>query len=176
MYKHFKMETPGPNDFAMMKELLTRRLKLIETDPEPDLIVIDGGKGQLGMACDVLDELDLNHIPIIGLAKEFEEIYLPNSKRPIIIPKNNRALHLLQQVRDESHRFAITYHRKLRNKRNLVSVLDNVEGIGPKRRKILMDHFGTIEKIKQASVEEMASLDGMNTPSAEAVHNYFKFR
>ena len=115
MYKHFKMETPGPNDFAMMEELLTRRLKMVGEDPEPDLIVIDGGKGQLGMACGVLEELNLTHIPIIGLAKEFEEIYIPNSKRPIIIPKNNKALHLLQQVRDESHRFAITYHRKLRS-------------------------------------------------------------
>ena len=116
MYKHFKMETPGPNDFAMMEELLTRRLKMIDRDPEPDLIVIDGGKGQLGMACSVLEKLNLTHIPIIGLAKEFEEIYLPNTKRPIIIPKNNQALYLLQQVRDESHRFAITYYRKLRSK------------------------------------------------------------
>ena len=98
-YKHFKMETPGPNDFAMMEELLTRRLKMVDRDPEPDLIVIDGGKGQLGMACGVLDKLNLTHIPIIGLAKEFEEIFTPNSKRPIIIPKNNKALHLLQQVR-----------------------------------------------------------------------------
>ena len=104
-YKHFKMETPGPNDFAMMEELLTRRLKMIDSDEGPDLIVIDGGKGQLGMACGVLEKLNLTHIPIIGLAKEFEEIYLPNTQRPIIIPKNNKALHLLQQVRDESHRF-----------------------------------------------------------------------
>ena len=135
-YKHFRMETPGPNDFAMMEELLTRRLKLIDSDPEPDLIVIDGGKGQLGMACGVLAKLDLTHIPIIGLAKEFEEIHLPNTKRPIIIPKNNKALHLLQQVRDESHRFAITYHRKLRSKNIQASSLDDIVGIG-KKRKIL---------------------------------------
>ena len=173
MYKHFKMETPGPNDFAMMKELLTRRLKLIETDPEPDLIVIDGGKGQLGMACDVLDELDLNHIPIIGLAKEFEEIYLPNSKRPIIIPKNNRALHLLQQVRDESHRFAITYHRKLRSKNISESSLEDIKGIGKKRKINLLKEFGSIENIKNASLDELINVDGMSKNSAQNVYDYY---
>ena len=157
-YKRFKIETPGPNDFAMMKELLTRRLKMIDTDEEPDLIVIDGGKGQLGMACEVLDELNLAHIPIIGLAKEFEEIYIPNSKRPIIIPKNNKALHLLQQVRDESHRFAITYHRKLRSKRNVKSFLDDIYGIGPKRKKELINKFGTMKNIKEASIEELRKI------------------
>ena len=130
MYKHFRMETPGPNDFAMMEELLTRRLKLIDSDPAPDLIVIDGGKGQLGMACGVLEKLNLTYIPIIGLAKEFEEIFIPNARRPIIIPKNNKALHLLQQVRDESHRFAITYHRKLRSKNISASSLDDIVGVG----------------------------------------------
>ena len=151
MYKHFKMETPGPNDFAMMEELLTRRLKMVDRDPEPDLIVIDGGKGQLGMACGVLDKLDLAHIPIIGLAKEFEEIYVPNTKRPIIIPKNNKALHLLQQVRDESHRFAITYHRKLRSKNIQASSLDDIAGVGKKRKVALLKEFGTLENIKNAS-------------------------
>ena len=173
MYKHFKMETPGPNDFAMMEELLTRRLKLIDSDPEPDLIVIDGGKGQLGMACGVLDDLNLNHIPIIGLAKEFEEIYLPNSKRPIIIPKNNKALHLLQQVRDESHRFAITYHRKLRSKNISESSLDDIAGIGQKRKINILKEFGTIDKVKEASIEELAKIDGMNKKTAENVYNYY---
>ena len=173
MYKHFKMETPGPNDFAMMEELLTRRLKLIDSDPEPDLIVIDGGKGQLGMACGVFDDLNLNHIPIIGLAKEFEEIYLPNSKRPIIIPKNNKALHLLQQVRDESHRFAITYHRKLRSKNISESSLDDIAGIGQKRKINILKEFGTIDKVKEASIEELAKIDGMNKKTAENVYNYY---
>ena len=167
------METPGPNDFAMMKELLTRRLKMIETDPEPDLIVIDGGKGQLGMACDVLDELNLSHIPIIGLAKEFEEIYLPNSKRPIIIPKNNRALHLLQQVRDESHRFAITYHRKLRSKNIIQSSLDDIKGIGKKRKINLLKEFGSIDNIKNASVDELLKVEGMSKNSAQNVYDFF---
>ena len=172
-YKHFRMETPGPNDFAMMEELLTRRLKLIESDPEPDLIVIDGGKGQLGMACGVLEKLNLTHIPVIGLAKEFEEIFVPNSKRPIIIPKNNKALHLLQQVRDESHRFAITYHRKLRSKDISASSLDDIVGIGKKRKVALLKEFGTIENIKKASVEELAKINGMNQKTAENVYNYY---
>ena len=173
MYKHFRMETPGPNDFAMMEELLTRRLKMIDRDPEPDLIVIDGGKGQLGMACGVLDKLNLTHIPIIGLAKEFEEIYLPNTKRPIIIPKNNKALHLLQQVRDESHRFAITYHRKLRSKNISASSLDDIAGIGKKRKVALLKELGSIENIKKASVEDLAKIKGMNQKTAENVYNYY---
>lgn len=173
MYKHFKMETPGPNDFAMMEELLTRRLKLIDSDPERDLIVIDGGKGQLGMACGVLEKLNLTHIPIIGLAKEFEEIYIPNSKRPIIIPKNNRALHLLQQVRDESHSFAITYHRKLRSNDIQASSLDDIVGIGKKRKINLLREFGSVDNIKEASIEELAKIDGMNLKTAKNVYNYY---
>lgn len=172
-YKRFKIETPGPNDFAMMKELLTRRLKMIDTDEEPDLIVIDGGKGQLSMACEVLDELNLAHIPIIGLAKEFEEIYIPNSKRPIIIPKNNKALHLLQQVRDESHRFAITYHRKLRSDNISESSLDDILGIGKKRKINILKEFGTMDKVKNASVEELAKIKGMNEKVATNVYEYY---
>lgn len=172
-YKRFKIETPGPNDFAMMKELLTRRLKMIDTDEEPDLIVIDGGKGQLGMACEVLDELNLAHIPIIGLAKEFEEIYIPNSKRPIIIPKNNKALHLLQQVRDESHRFAITYHRKLRSYNISESSLDDIPGIGKKRKINILKEFGTMDNVKNASVEELAKIKGMNEKVATNVYEYY---
>ena len=142
----------------------------------PDLIIIDGGKGQLSSACEIIRGAGHLTVPVVGLAKRFEEVYREGESDPVILPRSSQALYLIQRIRDEAHRFAITYHRKLRNKRNLVSILDNVEGIGPKRRKILMDHFGTIERIKQASVEEMAALDGMNIPSAEAVHNYFKFR
>lgn len=199
-YKKFKMNTPGPNDFAMMKELLERRLKPLkehyekvrineehtkhneaETEKieplklgeEPDLIVIDGGKGQLGMAVDVLKEYNLTHIPIIGLAKEFEEIYIPNSSFPIIIPQDNEALHLLQQVRDESHRFAVTYHRKLRSKKIEESPLDEIEGIGKKRKLELLRHFGDLDSIKKASVEELKGIDGMNEKVALNVYNYF---
>ena len=172
-YKHFRMETPGPNDFAMMEELLTRRLKMVDRDPEPDLIVIDGGKGQLGMACGVLEKLNLTHIPIIGLAKEFEEVFTPNSRRPIIIPKNNKALYLLQQVRDESHRFAITYHRKLRSKNISASSLDDIPGVGKKRKVALLKEFGSIDNIKKASVDQLAKIDGMNQKTAENVYNYY---
>lgn len=172
-YKHFKIETPGPNDFAMMEELLTRRLKMVDSDPEPDLMVIDGGKGQLGMVCGVMEKLNLTHIPVIGLAKEFEEIYTPNSKRPIIIPKNNKALHLLQQVRDESHRFAITYHRKLRSKNIQASSLDDIAGVGKKRKVSLLKEFGSIDNIKNASVEDLAKTEGMNLKTAKNVYNYY---
>jgi len=192
-YKKFKMQTPGPNDFAMMKELLERRLKplkeyyedkrekeknnetpkALELGEEPNLILIDGGKGQLGMAYKVLKEYNLTHIPIIGLAKEFEEIYIPNSSFPIIIPQDNPALYLLQRVRDESHRFAITYHRNLRTKKIEESPLDNIEGIGKKRKIELLKHFNTIEDIKNADIEELNKVNGMNMKVAKNVYDYF---
>ena len=146
---------------------------MIDRDPEPDLIVIDGGKGQLGMAYGVLEKLNLTHIPIIGLAKEFEEVFTPHSSRPIIIPKNNSALYLLQQVRDESHRFAITYHRKLRSKDISSSSLDDIVGIGKKRKIALLKEFGTIDNIKKASVEQLAKTNGMNQKTAENVYNFY---
>nr|WP_302578417.1 excinuclease ABC subunit UvrC [Methanobrevibacter arboriphilus] len=184
-YKRFKLETPGPNDYEMMRELLSRRFKKLSEkndnknkdnrfDEEyPDLILIDGGKGQLGIATEVLKEYNLEHIPIIGLAKEFEEVFIPQSSYPIIIPKNNEGLHLLQRVRDEAHRFAVTYHRKLRSKNIETSELDNIVGIGKTRKINLLKHFGDIEKIKKASVEEITSVKGLNKKVAEAVYNKF---
>lgn len=172
-YRHFKINTPGPNDFEMMKELLTKRFERIDKDEEPDLIVIDGGKGQLGMACQVLKENNLENIPIIGLAKEFEEIYIPNTSRPIIIPKDNKALYLLQQVRDESHRFAITYHRKLRSKKITESSLDNIPGIGQNRKKYILKELGSIDKVKEASIDQLANIKSMNKKVAENVYNYY---
>ena len=176
-YRRFKIRSAEgkPDDFKSMREVTMRRYGKADAEM-PDLIVIDGGKGQLSSACEIIRGAGHLTVPVVGLAKRFEEVYREGESDPVILPRSSQALYLIQRIRDEAHRFAITYHRKLRNKRNLVSVLDNVEGIGPKRRKILMDHFGTIERIKQASVEEMAALDGMNIPSAEAVHNYFKFR
>ena len=156
-----------------MKELLTKRFERIDKDEEPDLIVIDGGKGQLGMACQVLKENNLEHIPIIGLAKEFEEIYIPNTSRPIIIPKDNKALYLLQQVRDESHRFAITYHRKLRSKKITESSLDNIPGIGQNRKKYILKELGSIDKVKEASIDQLANIKSMNKKVAENVYNYY---
>lgn len=184
-YKRFKLETPGPNDYEMMRELLSRRFKKLSEkndnknkdnrfDEEyPDLILIDGGKGQLGIATEVLKEYNLEHIPIIGLAKEFEEVFIPQSSYPIIIPKNNEGLHLLQRVRDEAHRFAVTYHRKLRSKNIETSELDNIVGIGKTRKINLLKHFGDIEEIKKASVEEITSVKGLNKKVAEAVYNKF---
>ncbi|MBQ7526008.1 MAG: excinuclease ABC subunit C, partial [Abditibacteriota bacterium] len=123
----------------------------------PDLILIDGGKGQLSSAVSVLEETGEFPTPIIGLAKRNEEIYKPHSQTPVILPRTSKALRLLQRVRDESHRFAITYHKNLRAKHMKESILDNIEGIGPVRRKALMRAFGSLEKMKKASAEEIAA-------------------
>lgn len=182
-YKRFKLETPGPNDYEMMRELLSRRLKPLAncTDDEegtikcekPDLILIDGGKGQLGIATEVLKKYNLEYIPIIGLAKEFEEIFVPQSSNPIKIPQNNEGLHLLQRVRDESHRFAVTYHRKLRSKNIEGSELDDIVGVGKTRKINLLKHFGDIEKIKNATIEEISAVKGLNKKVAKAVYDNF---
>jgi excinuclease ABC subunit C len=188
-YKRFKLETPGTDDYGMMRELLSRRLKPLaksnngnekdniesygDKGEEPNLILIDGGKGQLKIATEVLKDYGLQHIPVIGLAKEFEEIFIPQSQNPIIIPKNNEGLQLLQRVRDEAHRFAVTYHRKLRSKAIEGSELDDIKGIGKKRKINLLKHFGDIEKIKKASLEELANVKGMNKKVAKAIYDNF---
>ena len=115
-------------------------------------------------------------VPVVGLAKQFELIFTEGDPEPVVLPRHSQALYLIQRIRDEAHRFAITYHRKLRDKRNLVSVLDHIVGIGPKRRETLRAHFGTIAKLKAASVEELAEAPGMNLPAAEAVYNFFLAR
>ena len=123
----------------------------------PSLVVIDGGVGQLGRAVKVLDELELD-IPVIGLAKRMEEVYLPGRPEPIRIPRDAEALYLLQQVRDEAHRFAVTYHRQLRSKSMVDSVLDDVPGIGPKRKKDLLRHFGSLKRIRAAQLDDLAEV------------------
>ncbi|WP_422443668.1 excinuclease ABC subunit UvrC [Thermoanaerobacterium sp. DL9XJH110] len=178
-YRKFKIKTvDGPNDFESMKEAVLRRFKRgIEGDEKfkdfPDLLLIDGGKGQLKYARDALGELNLSHIPTIALAKEFEHIFVEGKDDPIILPRDSEALYLLQRVRDEAHRFAISFHRKLRSKRNLHSVLDDIPGIGKTRRLALLQVFGGIEGIKKASVEELSRVPGMNTKAAQAVYDYF---
>jgi excinuclease ABC subunit C len=144
-----------------MKELLRRRYKmLLERDLElPDLILVDGGKGQLNAGVSVLKELDLE-IPIIGLAKKYEEIFLPSKKDPLILPKNSSILKLFQRVRDESHRFALRLHKKQREKRITGSILDDIQGIGPVRRNKLLNHFGSVENIKKASLIELSEIVG----------------
>jgi len=177
-YRRFKIKsTEGkPDDFLSMREVTTRRYGKAVVENMPDLIIIDGGKGQLSSALAMIRGAGHAEVPVVGLAKQFEYVFVEGSSDPVILPRNSQALYLLQRIRDEAHRFAITYHRKLRGKRNLVSVLDHVAGIGPARRKALWDHFGSLAKIKAASVEEMAAVAGMNQPSAQAVYNFFAAR
>lgn len=177
-YRTFKIKSVegSPDDFASMNEVVGRRYgKLLkEEKPFPELIVIDGGKGQLGAALAALDELEesgLNRgsFDIMGLAKKQEEIYFPGQSRPLLLSRRSEALHLLQRVRNEAHRFAITYHRKLRAKRSHSSKFDTLEGVGKARRKLLIDHFGTFNKLKEASLEEIESVKGIPKNVARAI-------
>ncbi len=174
-YRRFKIKSAEgkPDDFKSMREVTTRRYG----DPDaqmPDLIVIDGGKGQLSSALEIIRGAGHLMVPVVGLAKREEEVFREGESEPVILPRDSQALFLIQRIRDEAHRFAITYHRRLRGKRNLVSVLDHIEGIGPKRRQLLYEAYGDLGKIKEASVEDMCRLDGMNRPAAEAVYNFFQ--
>lgn len=178
-YRRFKIRsTEGkPDDFLSMREVTTRRYVGLPENELPDLIVIDGGKGQLSSALEIIRQAaGHKKVPVVGLAKQFEWIFTEGDPDPVILPRHSQALYLIQRIRDEAHRFAITYHRKLRGKRNLVSVLDHIVGIGPKRRQSLWTHFGTMNKIKAASVEELAAAPGMNLPAAEAVYQFFQAR
>jgi excinuclease ABC subunit C len=133
----------------------------------PDLVIIDGGKGQLSAAVEVMDGLELSEIPIVGLAKEREEIFQKHSPEPVILPRNSQGLYLVQRVRDEAHRFAITYHRNVRSKKSLRSQLDDVSGVGPARKKALLRQFGSVKAIRGASLEELAAVPGMTRRTAE---------
>lgn len=163
-YRHFNIKTvTGPNDFESMKEIVGRRYKkiLVEKSELPDLILVDGGKGQLSSACEALKELDLyGKVPIAGIAKRLEEIYYPEDPFPLHISKKSPGLLLLQQIRDEAHRFAITFHRKKRNKSTLQTELDSLEGIGEKTITKLLRQFKSIKKIKEASLEELEEVVG----------------
>lgn len=176
-YRRFKLRTVEgkPDDFKSMQEVVGRRYREA-AEPLPDLIIIDGGKGQLSSALEVIRGVGLQDIPVIGLAKEFEHIFREGCSDPLVLPRHSQALYLIQRIRDEAHRFAITYHRKLRAKRNLVSVLDHVAGIGAKRRKALWEAFGSLNKMKEASVESLAAVPGMNFPAAQAVYDFFRRR
>ncbi|MDR7866430.1 MAG: excinuclease ABC subunit UvrC [Sporomusaceae bacterium] len=175
-YRRYKLKTVEgkPDDFRSMAEVVGRRFRGAE-GPLPDLVIIDGGKGQLSAALAVIREQGVA-VPVVGLAKEFEHIFREGESEPLILPRSSQALFLVQRIRDEAHRFAITYHRKLRARRNLVSVLDHVPGIGPARRKALWEHFGGMAKIKAATVEELAAAPGMTRPAAEAVYAFFQRR
>lgn len=176
-YRRFKIRhKDGPDDFAMMKEVVYRRYKrLLDEDRKlPDLILIDGGKGQLNAALSALKEVDLDELLVIGLAKKEEEIFLPYKKEPLRIPKNSEALHLLQRVRDEAHRFAVNYHRKLRSRRITHSMLERIQGIGPKKRQALLKHFGSLAKIRTASKKELREVKGISNNLAQEIRDYLE--
>jgi excinuclease ABC subunit C len=169
-YRRFKIRSvKGQDDFASMEETIRRRFIAYVKEREkpvteqgrfsypPSLVLIDGGPGQLGRAVGVLDDLGLD-IPVIGLAKRMEEVYLPGKPEPVQIPRDAEALYLLQQVRDEAHRFAITYHRQLRSKSMVDSILDEVQGVGPKRKRDLLRHFGSLKKLRSVSQEELTEV------------------
>ena len=177
LYRKFNIESVvgAPDDFASMEEMLTRRFRrwrgAQQTEGEPgakpdasfsflpDLVIIDGGKGQLSRAVDVLKRFDLlDEVPIVGLAKQREEIFFPGKSESLILPRHSQALYLVQRIRDEAHRYGITAHRKKRQKLGMASQLDSIPGIGPTRRKALLKHFGSVDKIREASVDELRSI------------------
>jgi excinuclease ABC subunit C len=175
-YRHFKIRTKStPDDFAMMAEAIERRYsrQLKENKSLPDLILIDGGKGQLSAASEVLTKLNLNDQPIIALAKRLDEVFIPGVSEAQNIPKTSSGLRLLQQIRDEAHRFAIEHHRKLRGKRSVYSELDEIVGIGDQRRKRLIRHFGSLKNLKAASLEEIKQVKSIPEKLAEKIWQHF---
>ena len=171
-YRRFKIHSAEgkPDDFLSMREVTSRRYGA--TENLPDLIVIDGGLGQLNSALEIIRGAG-HQVSVVGLAKQFELIFVEGSSIPVELPRDSQALKLMQRIRDEAHRFAITYHRKLRRKRNLKSELDNVAGIGQKRRTELFKKFGTLAKIKSANVEELSAVPSMTLAAAEALKKFF---
>ncbi len=186
-YRHFNIRSvSGPDDFASMEEVLTRRFNRWQAAQEsiqspgkkpdqafgllPDLLLVDGGKGQLSRAVTVLEKFGLtDRVPVAGLAKQNEELFIPGRSSSILLPRQSQGLFLLQRLRDEAHRFAITSHRKLRTKTGLASRLDGIPGIGPARRKLLLKHFGSIQDIQNASMEELTAVSGITEKIAQAI-------
>jgi excinuclease ABC subunit C len=177
-YRRFQIKTvEGVDDYASMQEMLRRRFKRLasararsQRDAEissdtwgivPGLVLIDGGKGHLSAALEVFLELGLDDVPLASLAKENEWLYVPHTPEPIVLPRNSQALYLVQRLRDEAHRFAITYHRSLRSKGSLRSSIDMVTGIGPKRKRMLLRRFGSVQAIKEAPLDEIAAVPGL---------------
>jgi excinuclease ABC, C subunit len=177
-YRRFRIKTvSGANDFASHQEVLRRRFHSARTGEEgveearrwamPDLVIVDGGKGQVSAAKAILDELGLHDLPLAGLAKEREELFLPDATDPILLPATSPALYLVQRLRDEAHRFAITYHRDLRARRSVRSAFDDLPGVGPKRKRELLKVFGSIKRVRDAPVEQIAAVPGIG-PSLAA--------
>jgi len=179
-YRRFKIKAViGSNDFASHQEVLRRRFRTARTGEEgveearrwamPDLVIVDGGKGQVSAAKAVLDELGLHDLPLAGLAKEREELFLPDATDPILLPATSPALYLVQRLRDEAHRFAITYHRDLRARRSVRSAFDDLPGVGPKRKRELLKVFGSIKRVRDAPVEQIAAVPGIGPALAARI-------
>lgn len=181
-YRRFRIKTVrGANDYAMLQEVLRRRFK--RTVPHdgakadgwgvlPDFLMVDGGKGQLSAALDVMRDLNLGHVPVAGLAKQREELFVADMSEPIVLPRTSQALYLVQRIRDEAHRFAITYHRSLRQRSGMQSALDSVPGIGPKRKAALLRKFGSVQRIREATVDDIAATPGFTRKLAAKVKEY----
>jgi excinuclease ABC subunit C len=167
-YRKFRVRAAAPDDFAAMEEVVRRRYRklLEEGGPFPDLIVIDGGKGQLSAAYAALHDLGLSNLVAVGLAKKEEVLFTRDRAEPIALAVNDPALLLLQRIRDEAHRFAVTFHRKARSMRDLHSALDDVSGIGPRRRRLLLTRFGSLSGVRRATREELAAVVGARAADA----------
>ena len=176
-YRRFKIRGGGglPDDFAMLNEAVGRRYRrlLKEDGDHPDLILIDGGKGQLSASKEALDEIGLKDIPVASIAKKEEHIFVPDISDPIVLPHHSPGLKLIQRVRDEAHRFALTYHRKLRGRRMGRSALDDIPGIGPKRKGALLRRFGSVRRIKDADVGDLRKVEGIDEKTAKRIYSFF---
>jgi len=175
-YRHYRIKTVvGANDFASMNEVLGRRFRRTKAEDEkerwvmPDLVLIDGGPVQLQFAREAMLEAGAN-VPMFGLAERLEEIFLPGQEESILLDHHTPELHLIQRIRDEAHRFAITHHRGLRGKQSVHSALEDIPGVGPARRRALLQYFKTVKAMKEASLEALQSVPGMNAPAARAVY------
>ncbi|MFC2005792.1 excinuclease ABC subunit UvrC [Chloroflexota bacterium] len=184
-YRRFKIKTvSGANDYAMLQEVLRRRFKRVSTESSdtaanasawavlPDLVLIDGGKGQLNTALSVMQEIGAGSVPAASLAKENEEIFIPQRAEAIILPRSSPGLQLLQRLRDEAHRFALVYHQKIRKKNTFTSLLDTIPGIGPNRKRALLRHFGSVRAIREASTEELAATRGISQSLAQKIKEH----
>jgi len=177
-YRRFRIKSVASiDDYAMIQEVLMRRFRRsLATDEKwsitPDLILIDGGKGHLNAALEVMKELGLDSIPAASLAKEKEQVFTPGNPEPLEIPQTSAAMYLLQRIRDEAHRFALGYHKRLRHKEGMASALDSIPGIGPKRKKALLKKFGSVRGIKEASIDELSTVTGITTKLADKVKEY----
>ncbi|HVM13509.1 MAG TPA: excinuclease ABC subunit UvrC [Egibacteraceae bacterium] len=184
-YRRFKIRgVQGQDDFAMMHEVITRRFRNYMEEAQmpvtergagrfaypPNLVVIDGGKGQLAAACAALGELGVEGVEVCALAKRMEEVFLPGRPEPVLLPRSSEALYLIQRIRDEAHRFAVAYHRSLRGKQMTESAFDDIPGVGPARRKALLEHFGSLKRVREASVDDLVEVDGISASLARTIH------